>query len=109
MALDHAAGRLTSATCSPTGTSRYVVHFTNETTMDKVILASEANRQFSRILREVAEGDIFIITSHGRPIARIVPAEAKGSEGSKQRLLEHLRSQTVVDIGPFKREELYDC
>jgi prevent-host-death family protein len=77
--------------------------------VEKVIQATDANRHFSRILREVAEGDTFTVTSHGRPIARIVPAEAKGSEAAKQRLLEHLRSQPAVEIGPFKREELYDC
>ena len=60
--------------------------------MEKVIQATEANRHFSRILREVAEGDTFTVTSHGRPIARIVPAEAKGSEAAKQRFLEYLRS-----------------
>jgi prevent-host-death family protein len=77
--------------------------------MEKVIQATEANRQFSRILREVADGDTFTITSHGRPIARIVPAEPKGSEAAKQRLLDHLRSQPALEMGPFKREELYDC
>ena len=48
--------------------------------MEKTIQATEANRQFSRILREVAEGDTFTVTSHGRPIARIVPALPKGSD-----------------------------
>ncbi len=77
--------------------------------MEKVIQATEANRQFSRILREVAEGDTFTITSHGRPVARILPAEAKGGEAAKRRLLEHLRDQPAMNLGPFKREELYDC
>ena len=77
--------------------------------MEKLIQATEANRHFSRTLREVAEGGTFAVTSHGRPIARIVPAEAKGSEAAKQRFLEYLRKQPAVEIGPFKREELYDC
>ena len=77
--------------------------------MEKVVQATEANRQFSRILREVAEGDTFTVTSHGRPIARIVPAQAKGSEAAKRRFLEYLRQQPTMEIGPFKREELYDC
>ena len=37
------------------------------------------------------------------------PRRGKGSEAAKQRLLEHLRSQPAIEIGPFKREELYDC
>ena len=77
--------------------------------MEKVIQATEAYRQFSRILREVADGDTFTITSHGRPIARIVPAEAQDREAAKQRFLEHLRQQPALEMGPFNREELYDC
>jgi prevent-host-death family protein len=77
--------------------------------MEKVIQATAANRQFSCILREVADGDTFTVTSHGRPIARIVPALSSGSEAAKQRLLEHLRSQPVVETGRWTREELYDC
>ena len=77
--------------------------------MEKVIQATEANRQFSRILREVAEGGTFTVTSHGRAVARIVAAEAKGGEAAKQRLLEHLRSQPAMNAGSWTREELYDC
>jgi prevent-host-death family protein len=77
--------------------------------MDKVIQATEANRHFSRILREVRQGDSYTITSHGQPIARVVPAQAKGSEAAKRRFLEYLRRQPTMEIGPFRREELYDC
>ena len=77
--------------------------------MEKTIQASEANRQFSRILREVGEGDSFTITSHGRPVARIVPAEKQPDrEAAKQRLLAYLDSLPVMNLGPFKREEAYD-
>ena len=47
--------------------------------VEKVIQATEANRHFSRILREVAEGDTFTVTSHGRPIARIVPPRRRAA------------------------------
>jgi prevent-host-death family protein len=77
--------------------------------MEKTIQASEANRQFSRILREVARGDTFTVTSHGRPIARIIPVEPMDRDAAKERLLEHLRSQPVMNMGPWRREELYDC
>jgi prevent-host-death family protein len=77
--------------------------------MEKTIQASEANRQFSRILREVAGGDTFTVTSHGRPIARIIPVEPMDRDAAKERLLEHLRSQPVMNMGPWRREELYDC
>jgi prevent-host-death family protein len=77
--------------------------------MEKVIQATAANRSLSRILREVAQGDSYTVTSHGRPIARIVPANGKATEAAKQRLLERLRSQPAMNIGPRTRDELYDC
>jgi prevent-host-death family protein len=77
--------------------------------MDKVAQASEANRQFSRVLREIAEGNSFAVTAHGRPIARIVPADAKRGEAAKQRFLDCLQRQPGVEMRPFNREELYDC
>ena len=77
--------------------------------MEKIIQATAANRSFSRILREVARGDSYTVTSHGQPIARIVPAQPKGSEAAKQRFLEYLRQQPTMEIGPWTREELYDC
>jgi prevent-host-death family protein len=76
--------------------------------MEKTIQASEANRQFSRILREVGEGDSFTITSYGRPVARLVPADAPDREAAKQTLLARLRTQQALNLGPFKREEAYD-
>jgi prevent-host-death family protein len=81
--------------------------------MERTIPASEANRQFARILREVGQGESFTITSHGRPIARIVPAIptpwADEREGAKQRLLARLAEQPAQNLGPFQRDEAYDC
>ncbi len=36
--------------------------------------AYEAKTHLSRLLDEVAKGEIIIITKHGQPIARLVPA-----------------------------------
>ena len=77
--------------------------------MNKVIQATEANLHFSRILREVEQGDSFTVTSHGRPIALIVPATSQDREAAKQRFLEYLRQQPLLEMGPFRREDLYDC
>ena len=78
--------------------------------MTKTISAAEANRQFSRILREIAEGDSYVVTSHGRPVARILPfAEStQRKRAAKARLLARLRSQRVITIGPWKRDDLYE-
>ncbi len=76
--------------------------------MEKAISASEANRKFSQLLREVREGRSYVVTSHGRPVARIAPVTAERRSKAKTALLARLRSQPVIDIGPWTRDELYD-
>ena len=46
--------------------------------MDDAISAADANRSFSSLLRCVREGHSVVVTSHGKPIARIVPIERAG-------------------------------
>jgi prevent-host-death family protein len=76
----------------------------------KTISAAEANRQFSRILREIGDGHSYVVTSHGRPVAKIIPfgESAEHKRAAKARLLARLRSQRVIDIGPWTRDELYE-
>ena len=84
--------------------------------MNKTISAAEANRQFSRVLREVREeGASYTVTSHGEPVARIVPANNLQTAEQKSRrdeewkqLLERLRNQPALNLGKWSRDELYD-
>jgi prevent-host-death family protein len=78
--------------------------------MEKLISAALANRNFSQLLREVREGRTYVVTSHGRPVARIAPVDSsiQKREAAKAALLKRLRSQPVIDIGPWTRDELYD-
>ena len=78
--------------------------------MEKVISAADANRKFSHILRSVREGQSFVVTSHGRPVARIVPADETGSVSSVARalLMARLERQPIVISGRWTREELYE-
>jgi prevent-host-death family protein len=76
--------------------------------MERPITASEANRAFSRVLREVIGGDSFLVTSHGRAVVRIVPAVAPEWKAARQRLLDHLRSLPAMHAGPFDRDEAYE-
>jgi prevent-host-death family protein len=78
--------------------------------MEKAISAADANRKFSQLLRDVREGQSFVVTSHGRPVARIAPVEEDRSSASSARdaLLNRLRSERVVNIGRWTRDELYD-
>jgi len=78
--------------------------------MEKVVSAAEANRRFSRLLRSVREGDSYVVTAHGHPVAKIIPIRREEALRDKawQALLARLRSQPVIDIGPWTREELYE-
>jgi prevent-host-death family protein len=78
--------------------------------MEKAVSAADANRKFSQLLREVREGQSFIVTSHGRPVARLAPIRSGSASGvdRRARLLKRLRSQPITNIGPWKRDELYE-
>jgi prevent-host-death family protein len=78
--------------------------------MEKAISAADANRKFSQVLREVKEGRSFVVTSHGRPVARIVPVttDSMRRAAAHAALLDRLQRQPVIDIGRWTRDELYD-
>lgn len=77
--------------------------------MQKVVSAADANRAFSRVLREVREGHSYVITSHGKPVARIVPAEQQAAEsGAHAALLQRLARQPALETGRWTRDELYE-
>jgi prevent-host-death family protein len=78
------------------------------------ITAREANQQFAKVLREVAQGKEFVVTMRGRPVARITPAAEDGTrvptpeqEAAWQRILLtkwHLNSRDE----PFDRDSLHE-
>ncbi len=78
--------------------------------MDQPILAAEANRHFSRLLREVRDGRSYVVTAHGKPIARIVPCTEADAPRAAARaaLLQRLAAQPSIDIGPWTRDSLYE-
>ena len=82
--------------------------------IEEIVSAAEANRSFSRLLRGVREGRRYVVTAHGKPVARLVPAGAEDEidrrvrEAAKQELLRRLERQPVCDIGRWIRDELYD-
>jgi prevent-host-death family protein len=74
------------------------------------VSAAEANRRFSSVLRDVQGGRSYVVTSHGRPVARIVPFSERDRAASAARraLFDRLRRQPVADAGRWSRDELYD-
>lgn len=78
--------------------------------MEETISAADANRKFSLILRGVRDGNSYVVTSHGRPVARIVPAEKHEGValGARAALLLRLERQPITHTGTWSRDELYE-
>jgi len=80
--------------------------------MEKALPAAEANRKFSLLLRGVREGHSYVVTSHGKPVARIVPADERQrrgvAAGARSVLLARLEKQPVIQAARWTRDELYE-
>jgi len=78
--------------------------------MDKVFSAADADRRFSELLRTVKEGQSVVVTSHGKPVAKITPVVWGNwaAVGARSALFARLRREQVVKGGRWTRDELYD-
>ena len=78
--------------------------------IEKSVSAADANRNFSRIVRSVRAGLTYVVTSHGKPVARISPVGESGNieASARSALLGRLRRQSVTNAGRWTREELYE-
>ena len=79
--------------------------------MGMAVSAADANRDFSKLLRQVRDGRSYVITNHGKPVARIVPINANDQVRTAARgtLFTRLESQSgTVSTGPWTRDELYE-
>ena len=80
--------------------------------MKKMVSAAEANRHFSHLLNKVKEGVSYTVTSHGRSVANLTPANSSDEDATLDQAwkdhLEKLRKQPVLNLGPFSRDEAYE-
>ena len=78
--------------------------------MEEAISAADANRRFSELLRSVRRGRSVLVTSHGKPVARIVPAAEpdRTQVTARSTLLKRLRRERAVTAGRWNRDELYE-
>jgi prevent-host-death family protein len=78
--------------------------------MEKSVSAADANRRFSELLRTVKRGRSVIVTSHGKPVAKITPVveDEKTAEAARCALFARLQRQRPVNAGRWTRDELYD-
>jgi prevent-host-death family protein len=76
-----------------------------------MITATEANRDFSKLLDRVAEGEAVGITKHGKIVATLNPASSARSdlEEFKRRHIQELRARKPrLGLKRGTRDELYD-
>jgi prevent-host-death family protein len=78
--------------------------------MNRTVSAADANRRFSELLRTVKTGRSVVVTSHGKPVARISPVSGddRVAEAARTALFARLRRERVVNAGRWTRDELYD-
>jgi prevent-host-death family protein len=78
--------------------------------MEESVSAADANRKFSLLLRGIREGRSYVVTSHGKPVARLIPVGMDDAVQDRARgsLLARLRKQAIVRAGRWARDELYE-
>ncbi len=103
----HAPGWPISGTCYSSEYHYYIPLW--RMIMEKAISAAEANRKFSQLLQGVRQGRSYVVTSHGKPVAKISPVEEseKTQASARETLFARLRRQPAVQAGRWSREELY--
>ena len=77
-----------------------------------VVSATDANRNFSKLLRQVEAGERMTITKDGKPVAvlsRLDEAEEIERENARRRLMEMLREGIPIGYsGPLDRDALHE-
>ena len=78
---------------------------------DGQVSATEANRNFSKLLRDVEGGARVTITKDSKPVAQLVPFEqgnAAGQQKARERMLSLLREGLPLNFtGGLDRDEVH--
>ena len=77
--------------------------------MERAISASDANQRFSELLRDVQEGESFVVTSRGRPVAKVTPVDHLDRQGPElDALLDFVATLPRREDRGWRREDLYE-
>ncbi|WP_176472982.1 type II toxin-antitoxin system Phd/YefM family antitoxin [Sphingomonas lenta] len=77
--------------------------------MERAITASDANQRFSELLREVQDGETFVVTSRGRPVAKVVPVDDLDRQAPAiDALLAHVETLPRRSLAGWARADLYE-
>ena len=79
----------------------------------QTITLTTANKEFSRLIKEVGYGKGFLITRRGQPVAKLVPYTIDKSDdpdwtADYQQMMERLEKGASLGGLRVKREELYE-
>jgi prevent-host-death family protein len=75
--------------------------------MTHTITASQANQEFSKLLRQVQQGEDFVVLSRGRAVARVIPYTETKSDDGISRLLGKLEQLPHRRLDNWSRDDLY--
>ena len=76
----------------------------------QTVRAVDANRQFSSVLKQVSQGEEFLVISHGKPVATIAPVRKPDNShlASRKLLLNRLAGQEPHGVRAWTRDDLYE-
>jgi len=76
----------------------------------QTVRAVDANRQFSSVLKQVSQGEEFLVISRGKAVATILPVRKADSShcAARKLLLARLAGQNVTGCRTWTRDELYE-
>ncbi|MDZ4363930.1 type II toxin-antitoxin system prevent-host-death family antitoxin [Brevundimonas sp.] len=81
--------------------------------MERTITATDANREFSRVFNEVANGETYVVTARGKPLVRIAKLESPVADEAARRakvhaLVDELGNLPLRAPGRIIREDGYE-
>lgn len=76
----------------------------------QTVRAVDANRHFSNVLKQVSQGEEFLVIARGKPVATIAPVRSADNAHAVARgmLLERLANQEPTGVRNWTRDELYE-
>ena len=79
----------------------------------RTVSLADANRYFSKLAREVADGEAVVVTARGKPIIRMeAVAQPEQDKAARQQewlaFLEERAAQPALNLGKITRDEIYD-
>lgn len=81
--------------------------------MERTITATDANREFSRLLNEVANGETYVVTARGKPVIKMTPVTSDEADRAKRNrkmraLLDRMAKMPLRHAGRITRDDGYE-